>query len=152
MFFNTILYIVCISVLFPSIQSNIFLSNLADSKQVLVKFNNDGFVDYISTSGIEGIDHHWVLQYHSEIFGIHNYLEDLQPLNYQNSKLGTSHIKYQQMHKGVPVFGRFITFHNNINGELSSITSNYLPRINFLNQSLQVQYKTLTIQKMVVLV
>ena len=50
--------------------------------------------------------------------------------------IDTSHITYQQIHKGIPVFGRFITFHNNVNGELSSISNGCIPDIDFKDNNI----------------
>ena len=131
--FNVIIYLVAINLLQASMLADSFLSKLSNDNSVSIKYNNNGFVSYVYSDGMGETNAEWILSNHANIFGVDNINEDLKLISHHLSKKGTSHLKYQQIHKGIPVFGRFIIFHFNINGELSSITNDFIPYVSFDN-------------------
>jgi Zn-dependent metalloprotease len=79
--------------------------NLDDSSQVTNQF----FKDY-------GVN-----------FGIKNSSQELTLLKEQDDDLGMSHMRYNQIFKGVPVFGAQLSLHLNDDLSVSSAGGNFLP-------------------------
>ncbi|HEX8651174.1 MAG TPA: M4 family metallopeptidase [Pyrinomonadaceae bacterium] len=69
-------------------------------------------------------------QNYGSAFGVTNPAAELQRADQKADNIGGQHLDYNQVYKGVPVFGGVLMTHFNGTGELYSVNGNFIPDIN----------------------
>ncbi|HXW01065.1 MAG TPA: PA domain-containing protein, partial [Anaerolineae bacterium] len=67
---------------------------------------------------------------YGSIFGISNTNAELSLVNTETDSLGTTHLTYQQVYQGVPVFAGLLRVHFNANNQITAVNGTFIPRIN----------------------
>ena len=70
------------------------------------------------------------LEKNKSLFGINNLQEELIIRDISIDNHGVHHLTLQQLYNGLPVLYSFVKVHTNIQGKISSISSDFLPGIN----------------------
>ena len=76
------------------------------------------------------------LEENKSLFGINNLQEELIIRDISIDNRGAHHITLQQMYNGLPVLYSFVKVHTNIQGKISSISSDFSPGINISTKTL----------------
>ena len=70
------------------------------------------------------------LENNRSLFGINNLQEELIIRDISIDNRGVHHLTLQQLYNGLPVLYSFVKVHTNIQGKISSISSDFIPGIN----------------------
>jgi Zn-dependent metalloprotease len=86
-------------------------------------------LDY-SSSGSGAVERAWTfLDDNATIFGMMAPHEELTLDRQQTDEHGTTHLKFNQFYRGIPVFAGQVFVHVNVSGHITSVNGNYVPHI-----------------------
>lgn len=106
------------------VASSLLFSTTASAVGKDHQFKVDKFGKY--STNIDGIDKFF--KNNKGNFKVENSNDEFTTKSTNKDNLGYTHIKLQQMVKGIPVFGHEYIIHFNNNGEIYSVNGNYNPK------------------------
>ncbi len=71
-----------------------------------------------------------ILAEHETALGMPNVVEQIEPTGVSTDELGMTHVRFQQVYRGVPVFGAQVTVHVAADGQtINAIAGHYVPNL-----------------------